>query len=62
MLTKRELEVLELRHLGHTQTEIAEKLRITQAAVSNFERNTKRKIRDAEETLQAARKYGGEPQ
>ena len=58
MLTDKEIKVLELRKQGLTQVEVAEKLGITQAAVSNFEKNAHRKISDAEETLKIAEDLG----
>ncbi len=60
MLTKREQEVMKLRQEGLTQIEVAEKLEISQAAVSSFERNAQRKITDAQETLVVAKTLGVE--
>ncbi len=56
MLTDKEIKVLELRQKGLTQIEVAEKLRISQAAVSSFEKNAYRKIQDAERTLEIAKR------
>ncbi len=58
MLTEKEIQVLEHRRQGLTQVEVAKKLGITQAAVSNFEKNAYRKISDAKRTLETARKMG----
>ena len=62
MLTRREQEVSRLRQQGFTQTQVAKRLKITQAAVSSFETNAKRKIADAKETLEAAKKLGLKPE
>jgi hypothetical protein len=58
VLTDREIEVLKLRKKGLTQVEVAEQLDISQAAVSNFEKNAHKKIRDAQQTLNTADKLG----
>ncbi len=58
MLTKKEYEVLKERQQGKTQVEVAELLGISQAAVSNFEKNAKRKIFDAKKTLKIAMDLG----
>ena len=55
-LTDRELSVLRLRAEGLTQAETAKRLKISQAAVSDFENNAKRKIKDAEDTIDLAKK------
>jgi transcriptional regulator len=60
MLTKRELEVLSLRKRGLTQIKISSKLKISQPAVSNFYNNALKKIREAEEIIQIARKLKNE--
>jgi transcriptional regulator len=57
-LTDKELEVLKLRKDGRTQAEIAVILAISQPAVSNFERNAKKKIDDANELLQVLHQLG----
>ncbi len=54
-LTEKEIVVLQLRAQGLTQTDVAKRLAISQAAVSNFEQNAKRKLEDATRTLQLAR-------
>lgn len=51
MLTEKEIEVLELRKKGLKQKEIAAKLKISQPAVSSFEKSIKRKIKESSETL-----------
>ncbi|HJX05780.1 MAG TPA: sigma factor-like helix-turn-helix DNA-binding protein [Candidatus Nanoarchaeia archaeon] len=56
MLTQKEIAVLELRAKKLTQIEVSKKLGISQAAVSHFEKNALRKIKEAEETMQTARK------
>lgn len=56
MLTSKEIEVLKLRKKGLNQVEIARKLKITQPAVSSFERSISRKIRSAVKTLEVAKK------
>ncbi len=58
MLTKREIEVLELRKKGLKQSEAAKKLGVTQAAISLFEKNAHRKIRDTVKDLQIIKKMG----
>ena len=60
MLTKRELEVLTLKNRGLTQIEIASKLKISQPAVSNLYNNALKKISEAEEVIQIARKLKNE--
>jgi transcriptional regulator len=56
LLTKKEIKVLELRQQKLTQTEVAKKLDISQAAVSKFEKNAISKIRHALRTLEIAKK------
>ncbi|KYK24446.1 hypothetical protein AYK26_06775 [Euryarchaeota archaeon SM23-78] len=58
MLTQKEIKVLELRAKNLTQIEVSKRLGISQAAVSHFETNALRKIRDSKETLQIAKKLG----
>ena len=60
MITKKEREVLELRKQGLTQVEVAKKLKISQAAVSKFEKNAIRKIQEAFKTVALAKKLGVE--
>ena len=55
MLTEKERQVLELRKKGLTQVEIAAKLKISQPAVSAFENNAIRKIREANEIVNFVR-------
>lgn len=55
MLTKKEIKVLELRKIKLTQIEVAMKLHISQAAVSNFEKRAHDKIRDADIVLKKAK-------
>ena len=52
MLTKKEIQVLELRKRGFKQEQIASKLKISQPAVSAFENNALRKIREAKSVLE----------
>ena len=47
MLTKKEIEVLKLRKKGFKQLEIAKKLKISQPAVSSFERSISVKIKSS---------------
>ncbi len=56
MLTAKEIQVLELRAKGLTQIEVSKKLGISQAAVSHFEKNALRKIKEAKETLEVAKR------
>lgn len=58
MLTDKEIRILELRAKKLTQIEVSKKLSISQAAVSHFEKNALRKIKEAEQTLEIARKLG----
>lgn len=58
MLTEKERHVLELRKKGLKQSEIAAKLKISQPAVSAFESNALRKIRNAKKVLDFAKKLG----
>ena len=58
MLTRKEIKVLELRAKKLTQTEVSKKLGISQAAVSQFEKNALRKIREAAETIKDAKRLG----
>jgi Tfx family DNA-binding protein len=53
-LTEKEIIVLQLRAQGLTQVEVAKRLDISQAAVSDFEKNAKQKFTDAERTIQLA--------
>jgi len=54
-LTEKEILVLQLRNQGLTQTEVAKKLKISQAAVSDFENNAYKKLFEAQQTLEFAR-------
>ncbi len=56
MLTEKEIAVMELRKKGLKQTEVAEKLKITQAAVSRFEKNAMAKLADAQKLIELAKK------
>jgi transcriptional regulator len=56
-LTAREITVLLLRQQGLTQAAVARKLKISQAAVSDFEINAYRKLRDAKAMLAAAAEH-----
>lgn len=58
MLTEKEIQVLELRAKKLTQIEVSKKLDISQAAVSHFEKNAHRKIKEAEQALEIAKKLG----
>ena len=52
MLTKKEIQVLELRKRGLKQKQIASKLKISQPAVSAFENNALRKIKEAKKVME----------
>lgn len=58
MLTKKELEVLRFRKKGLKQKEISKKLNISQPAISKFENNAKRKIKDAIEIMKIIKNLG----
>ena len=58
MLTQKEIQVLELRAKKLTQIEVSKKLGVSQAAVSHFETNALKKIKEAEEALKVAKKLG----
>ena len=58
MLTEKERQVLELRKKGLKQSEIASRLKISQPAVSAFESNAMRKIRNAKKVLDFVKKQG----
>lgn len=51
MLTEKEIKVLELRKKGLTQKKIAKKLKISQPAVSMFERSIRKKIKESVEVI-----------
>jgi transcriptional regulator len=56
MLTEKEVQILELRAKKLTQIEVSLKLKISQAAVSHFEKNAIRKIAEAEKTIEVAKR------
>jgi transcriptional regulator len=58
MLTEKEIQVLELRAKKLLQTEVSKKLGISQAAVSHFEKNALKKIKEAEQIIELAKKMG----
>ena len=58
MLTEKEKQILELRKKGLKQKEIASKLKISQPAVSSFENNALKKIRNAKKIMEFAKKLG----
>ena len=58
MLTRKEVQILELRKKGLKQSEIASKLKISQPAVSAFESNALRKIHSAKNILDIVKKLG----
>lgn len=58
MLTEKELEVLTRRARGESQQTISRALKISQAAVSKFETNARRKILEADEVLRLAGRLG----
>jgi Tfx family DNA-binding protein len=57
-LTEKEKQVLTLRGKGLTQVQVAKKLKISQAAVSDFERNARQKIKEAEDAIAFAKSLG----
>jgi hypothetical protein len=58
VLTERELAVIQLRKQGKTQADIAHILKISQPAVSSFERNAQKKIGEAKDLLDHLKKLG----
>lgn len=58
MLTTKEKQILELRKKGLKQSEIASRLKISQPAVSDFENNALKKIRNAKEIMEFTKKLG----
>ena len=58
MLTRKEKQILELRKKGLKQTEIASKLKISQPAVSSFENNALKKIRDSRKIMEFVKEMG----
>lgn len=60
MLTVKERQILELRKKGMKQNEVASRLKISQPAVSAFESNALRKIRDANRVMEFVKKLGVE--
>ena len=58
MLTEKEIRILELRAKKLTQVDVSKKLDISQAAVSHFEKNALKKIKEAEATIETAKKLG----
>jgi transcriptional regulator len=58
MLTEKEIQILELRAKKLTQVDVSKKLGISQAAVSHFEKNALKKIKEAESTTEIAKKLG----
>jgi transcriptional regulator len=58
MITKKEKEILELRKKGLKQKDIASKLKISQPAVSAFESNALRKIRNAKKVMDYVKGLG----
>jgi len=59
-LTEKEIKVISLRKKGLTQTDVAKRLKISQAAVCKFEKNAKAKIAGAKETIRIASELGVE--
>lgn len=60
MLTQKEIQILELRKKGLKQSEIASRLKISQPAVSAFESNALRKVRNAKKVMDFVKKLGVE--
>lgn len=51
MLTEKEITILKLRIKGFSQVEVAKQLKISQPAVSHFEKSAYKKIDDAKNML-----------
>ena len=58
MIKKKEKQILEHRKKGLKQNEIASKLKISQPAVSAFENNAIRKIRDSKKIMEFVKDFG----
>jgi hypothetical protein len=58
VLTQKEIEVLRLRKRGLKQSEIALRLKISQAAVSDFLNNALKKIQNSIDTLDLVKELG----
>jgi len=58
MLTKKEIMILKLKKKGITQLEIANKLNISQPAVSSFYNNALKKMEDAKKVLKIKKEIG----
>jgi len=58
MITEKEIKILELRKKGLKQKEISKKLNISQPAVSKFESNIKKKVKEAKNTIEIIKKMG----
>jgi len=59
LLTKKEYQVLELRTKKKlTQVEVAKQLKISQAAVSKFERTAIQKIKNAHKIIEISERLG----
>jgi len=58
MLTKREIEILEYIKIGLKQKVIANKLKLSQPAISKFQRNIKRKYKESLDTLKIIKEKG----
>jgi len=58
LLTEKEIEVLKLRQKGLKQSEIAEKLGISQPAVSSFEQSIAKKIEESIQLLDLLKEIG----
>jgi len=62
VLTEKEAQVLKLRKEGLTQTEIAKRLKISQPAVSSFERSIAKKVKESVELLEFLKGIGMKPE
>lgn len=56
MLTEKEIQVLKLRIKGFSQVEVSKKLKISQPAVSHFEKSAYKKINDGKKIIEIAKK------
>lgn len=58
MLTNREIEILEYLKKGLKQKDIANKLKLSQPAISKFHNNIKRKYQESTDTLRIIKNTG----
>ena len=58
MITKKEIKIIKLRKSGFKQKEIAKKLKISQPAISKFEKNVQKKIIDSINVIKLSKELG----